>query len=74
MELFGPVNRVLAMVLRALMFVYFPSVLYFLLWLPRYTIPFRPLHLAAAAVAWSIPMLKNADWVGEKGISTNNGD
>ena len=30
--------------------------------------------LAAAAVAWSIPMLKNADWVGEKGISTNNGD
>ena len=54
------------MILPASMFVYFTSILYFLSWLPRYTIPVRPFIyiLATVAIAWLIPILKSANWLG----------
>ena len=65
-----------AMVLPALMFVYLLSVLYFLAWLPRYTIPVRPFSyiLASVALAWLVPILKNANWVGATDPSGNDGE
>lgn len=54
------------MIIPAIMFVYFTSMLYFLSWLPRYTIPVRPFIyiLATVAIVWLIPILKSANWVG----------
>jgi len=62
-------TRQRVMIFPALMFVYFTSVLYFLSWLPRYTIPVRPFIyiLAVAAVAWLLPILRDADWLDAKG-------
>ena len=64
------------MVLPALMFIYLLSVLYFLSWLPRYTIPVRPFSyiLAAAAVAWLMPILKSANWVGATDSGENDSE
>ncbi len=63
-----------AMVFPALLFVYFLSVLFFLSWLPRYTIPVRPFSyiLAVASVAWLVPIMRNADWAGIKGTGEND--
>ena len=54
-------NHQRALILPALMFVYLVLVLYFLSWLPRYTIPDLPFMfiLAVATLAWLIPILKS---------------